>query len=87
MNIKNYLVCKVDLFTANQQIYSVTGEGQKKIADVPLDRVAETLGALTLMYKINNIHLFGNAEYLDCIVEAIKSDSNYQNSNIEIEVN
>lgn len=87
MNVKNCLVCRVDLFTTSQQIYSVTEEGQKKIADVPLDRVAETLGALTFMHKINNIHLFGNAEYLDSIVEAIKSDSNYQSNNIEIEVN
>ena len=85
MSTKNYLVCKVDLFNLGQQIYSVTEAGQQKIADVPLDRVAETIGALSFMKKINNIHLFGNEEYLDSIVETIRTT--YGNDQIEIEVN
>ena len=85
MSTKNYLVCKVDLFNLDQQIYSVTEAGQQKIADVPLDRVAVTIGALSFMKKINNIHLFGNEEYLDSIVETIRTT--YGNDQIEIEVN
>ena len=85
MSTKNYLVCKVDLFNLDQQIYSVTEAGQQKIADVPLDRVAETIGTLSFMKKINNIHLFGNEEYLDSIVETIRTT--YGNDQIEIEVN
>lgn len=87
MNDKECLVCKVDLFNLEQQIYSVTPEGQKKIASVPLDRVAETLGSLLFMHKSNKIHLFGNEHYLESIVEAIKTSYNYGNDNIEIEVN
>ena len=85
MSTKNYLVCKVDLFNLDQQIYSVTEAGQQKIADVPLDSVAETIGALSVRKKINNIHLFGNEEYLDSIVETIRTT--YGNDQIEIEVN
>ena len=85
MRTKNYLVWKVDLFNLDQQIYSVTEAGQQKIADVPLDRVAVTIGVLSFMKKINNIHLFGNEEYLDSIVETIRTT--YGNDQIEIEVN
>ena len=87
MNAKECLICKVDLFVLDQQIYAATAEGQNKIASVPLDRVAETMGSLSFMQKINNIHLFGNEEYLNGIAEFIKTTYNYGNDNIEIEVN
>lgn len=87
MNNKDTLICKVDLFDLEQQIYSVTSEGQKQIASVPLDRLAETMGSLAFMQKINCIHLFGNEGYLSDIAESIKANYNYGNDNIEIEVN
>ena len=84
------IVCSINLFDAEQSLYSVAdGEEQKLIAKVPLDHMGKALPEICKEKDIYNVHLFGQKDFAQDIVDAVaKLESNeYSENKINIEVN
>ena len=84
-------VCNFNLFDLHQHIYLVDHEANtsKRLGICNLDSIAKMMTELCYANDVYKIHLFGNKEYAEAIVQDIDvySGSAYLNGLISVEVN
>lgn len=82
------LTCNFNLYDLHQSIYLIDEETEtmKKLCICTVDEIGNHMAQLASQLDINKIHLYGNNEYVNDIVNKIQS-SNYNSNNIKIEVN
>lgn len=84
------IVCGFKLYELHQLIEFVSSEGEvEQVAISSLEHMGEDIAQACAKYNTNKVHLFGNANYAEKLIEDIKTYSviNYNKNNIEIEVN
>lgn len=78
----------VNMFSANQDIIYVDENMTKPIANIPVDRIGETLAGFVPAKNINEIEIHGNKEYAEQILFDIKQYLNTTYSeNVRITIN
>ena len=82
------LTCNFNLYDLHQSIYFIDEETNtiKKLCICTVDEIGNHMAQLANQLDINIIHLYGNDEYINDIVNRIQS-SNYNSNNLKIEVN
>ena len=85
------LICTIHLFDLHQYVLLNDGSEPpyKEIAITSLDSLAEVLPQMCDRHDIYNVHLFGNENYIDGLVQDINQYqlTNYSNKKINFEVN
>lgn len=83
------IICHFNLFDLHQKVILTSGDDSRCIAVTTLEELGEQLAAGCLKYNITSVHLFGNSDYAQSIIEDFDKHSNlaYSNKEIEIEVN
>ena len=84
---KNYIVCTLDHYVLNHNIYMTDGEQLAKIGSAPFFDVAKVIKAGCDKYSIPNVHLFGNIIYIKPIIDELKLQTDFNNNPINVEVN
>ena len=78
----NNIVCKIDLFSTQQQIYLLyeTG-GIENTINCPLTTLGETLAQLALNKNAESINIMGSSTYAQKIVKDLRKNINLINAN------
>lgn len=74
------IICSINLFTVEQQIYY----NGKKIMSVDLNNLADALIANCIRFNLNKIHLFGDEQFIS---ELIPQINEYKEITIDIKIN
>lgn len=86
----NNILCRMNLFTTQQQIYLLfeTGGIQETI-ECPLIKLGETLAQLALNKNSQTVNIMGNSQYAQKIIKDFKEALTLTNSkqNIILKVN
>lgn len=77
--------CEVNLFTIKQSIYIPGGN----VIRADLEELPKVLSNCCLNYKINDIHLYGNYEYLNGLRDKIyiEAINTYGLNDIDVKIN
>ena len=85
------IICHFSLFDLHQNVYLVDSETEthKHIAATTMEELGQIIANSCQATGTNKVHLFGNKQYADAIINDIDIYSNqaYSNHVIEIEVN
>lgn len=79
------IICNIHLFELHQNIYF----NDKQIAITSLDNLNEMIPLMCDKYNTYHVHLLGNEEYIDGLIQNIEHEqtTKYNNNKIEFEVN
>lgn len=77
------------MFELHQPICIVDDEKETVVAISNLESLGRDLANLCHVHQVNHVHLFGNEEYANQIIQDLKEQASlaYSNENIIIEVN
>lgn len=84
------IVCHFNLFAAEQSILLVDESSTSKcLGRCPLDQLGSLIALSCAKYQAFNIHLYGNAQYAEGLIQDIDQHTAYSDSKnlIKIEVN
>ena len=86
------IICHFSLFDSYQNVYLVDSETEthKHIATTTMEELGQIIANSCQATGTNKVHLFGNKQYADAIINDIIDNYNnqaYSNHTIEIEVN
>ena len=82
------LTCNFNLYDLHQSIFLVDQEEDtvKKLCICSIDEIGNHMAQLASQLDVNNIHLYGNKDYAESIINTIRQ-SNYNSNDLRIEVN
>ena len=86
----NKIVCNIELFSLHQNLFVVNEDGATKINIGTLEDLKESIANACHNLNIYHVHLIGNNDYIDNLIEEIKvyNQITYNNTKeIEFEVN
>lgn len=84
------IICNFNMFDIEQTIYIYTDNSTSPIAKCSMDELGKTITDICFGSNIANVHLFGNAKYVENILHDIDLHSGcsaYSNGMIKVEVN
>lgn len=84
------IVCNFKLYELHQPIELMNSNGNLTLIAVSnFESLADDITKACEKYKTNKIHLFGNSNYANGLIQEIKNYSitKYNKNNLEIEVN
>ena len=87
-----FLICQIALYELHQPIIlkDINNPDDEKIVSISsLDTIAEDIAAAAAKYGVEQIHLFGNGDFLVEVINDINkySISKFNKNNLTIEVN
>lgn len=82
------ILCDVQLFLKEQNVYLYSEGGVKEIAKIPLESLGETLPILCYNQGVYNLVLSGNKQYVNDLVKEIYTNemATYAENKIIVEV-
>lgn len=78
------LICRLNLFELNQEIYLVTENTFEKISQANLNDLSTALSAIAAERNVKIVHIFGNPDYAMQIKQELRLKFS---NNIEVEIN
>lgn len=86
------ICCRIEMFKNKQSIFICSDDGnEEKIDSVSLDLLGAVIAQYCHEYETNKIHLFGQEEYIESLIDDIRTTNFFMYKNnaqvLEIEVN
>lgn len=84
------IICHFNLFTHQQTIHLMRSDGSSEVLGrCSLDDLGKMIVLNCMQYKVLNIHLYGNEQFADSLIQEIDQRTAYSYSKnlIKIEVN
>ena len=85
------ICCRIEMFKDTQTISIFDGEKETKLADIDYELAGATIAQYCHNMNTNKIHLFGQEEYIESLIDDIRTTNFFMYKNeaqvLEIEVN
>ena len=84
------VVCNFNMFDIEQTVLIYADDSTTPIVKCSMEDLGKTITDICFSNNINNVHLFGNAKYIEAILDDIDFHSGcaaYSNGMIKVEVN
>lgn len=85
------ICCRVEMFKENQIISIFENGKETKLGEVAYELAGATIAQYCHNYNTNQVHLFGQEEYIESLIDDIRTTNFFMYKNnaqtLEIEVN